>query len=122
MRQELDKFIDCAARRDRQALDRYAGAEVVHPVFGVGALIETEMREMAGGPLFRIRFGKSVREFNLESFRDGFFTRIVPAELEAAAQTGPGPTGNTSPDSDLAFATMRGYLFGRDTRARPLAD
>ena len=90
---EIEKFIKCAAACDRAKIAPYMGSEVTHAFFGVGMLTKCEIRDLPDGPLFRIRFGDEVKEFNLEGFREGFLTKISPPPDGASNEEGSGPGG-----------------------------
>ena len=77
MRNEIEKFITFAERCDQTVVNQYTEATVSHTFFGEGTLCRIDIRPLPDGPIFRIRFGEDMKEFNLESFREGFFTNIA---------------------------------------------
>ena len=77
MDQNIEKFIKCAAKGDATEIAEYQGASVSHPVFGTGTISKIDLRDLPDGPVFRVRFDEEVKDFNLDSFREGFITSIV---------------------------------------------
>ena len=81
MDNDIDQFIQAAATPDRTTIRRYSGATVAHPVFGSGIISKIELRDLPDGPLFRVQFTEGgPRDFNLDSFREGYFESIALPE------------------------------------------
>ena len=81
---EFTDLADC----DISSIQSFLGAEVTHCTWGLGKIIRIDERR-DDGPIFRVRFDSSTKEFNVDSFREGFITKIemtaeVPAELHSS--------------------------------------
>ena len=79
MELETEKFIESARTDDRTHLRSFLGDEVFHQVFGHGKIVGVEMRDAEDGPIFRVQFDDSVREFNLDSFSEGYIDKGTPS-------------------------------------------
>lgn len=74
---EFADFADC----NNSSIKSSLGAVVTHCTWGLGKIIRIEGRA-EDGPIFRVQFDSSTKEFNNDSFRDGFITKIeMNAEL-----------------------------------------
>jgi len=81
------EFADLA-HSDNSSIQSFSGAVITHCTWGLGKIIRIEERP-DDQPIFRVRFDSSTKEFNLDSFREGFITKIemtaeLPAELHSS--------------------------------------
>ena len=81
------EFADLADS-DNSSIQSFSGAVITHCTWGLGKIIRIDERR-EDGPIFCVRFDSSTKEFNVDSFREGFITKIemtaeVPAELHSS--------------------------------------
>jgi len=86
MELEIEKFIDTARTDNRIVLDSFLGNKVAHQSFGTGEIIRADVRDMEDGPIFLVQFADSTKEFNLDSFREGYIERIEASDEDSRAQ------------------------------------